>query len=217
MSEVLAEPGPTHSIFDVLAAAVTLHPSTSPRVAMLGFAGGGMVAPLRALGSAARIEACDLEASGHALFEELSSAWCGDVQVDDADACAWIRKARSRFDVVVEDLSCLGEDGEETKPAVSATFLPSAIAKRVGKRGLVVTNLLPVPGVSWRALTSQVAAPWPRVVVVEFTEWENRILIAGHEVASARDVGHELGRRLEALGSDLTRKFLTKNFSTSAG
>ena len=43
LSEILAKPGPTHSLFDLLAAAVaTLAPG--PRFAMLGFAGGGIVA-----------------------------------------------------------------------------------------------------------------------------------------------------------------------------
>ncbi|MCB9920237.1 MAG: hypothetical protein H6832_17680 [Planctomycetes bacterium] len=215
LSEILARPGPTHSIFDVLAAAVTLHEAAAPRVAMLGFAGGGMIAPLRALGSAATIEACDLDATGFELFEELSSEWRGDVQFEIADATDWIRNGRSKFEVVIEDLSCLGDDGEETKPVVSVTNLPRAIQRRIRKDGLVVTNLLPVPGVSWRSLIRQVAEPWERGVVVEFDEWENRILLTGTAIGSASDIGHELGLRLESMGSELARRFLTRNFSTT--
>jgi hypothetical protein len=39
LSEILARPGPTHSLFDLLAAAVTAL-SPGPRLAVLGFAGG---------------------------------------------------------------------------------------------------------------------------------------------------------------------------------
>ncbi|MEC9081308.1 MAG: hypothetical protein VYE44_05980, partial [Verrucomicrobiota bacterium] len=49
LSEVLAQPGPTNSVFDALAALVRLF-SPGARVGLLGFAGGGIIAPLRAMG-----------------------------------------------------------------------------------------------------------------------------------------------------------------------
>lgn len=207
LSEILNAPGATNSVFDILAAAIALHPSESPRVALLGFAGGGLVAPLRALGNRARLEACDLDPTGWTIFDELSKDWRGDVQMETEDAVSWLRRDRSRFDVVIEDLSCLGEDGEETKPAISVTALPERIARRVSTtHGIVATNLLPVPGVSWRALQAQVASPWPRAVLVELDEWENRILFAGPGVPSARATARRLGASLEHIESSLSNK-----------
>ncbi|NIP94518.1 MAG: hypothetical protein GWO24_14175, partial [Akkermansiaceae bacterium] len=55
LSEILEEPGSTHSVFDVLAAAVAVF-SPGRRVAVLGFAGGGMMAPLRKLGGDHEVE-----------------------------------------------------------------------------------------------------------------------------------------------------------------
>lgn len=208
LSEILSSPGATHSVFDLLAAGIAMHPRADARVGLLGFAGGGIVGPLRALENDARIEACDLDPTGWELFLELTTEWRGEVETEIADAVDWIAKDRSKFDVVLEDLSCLGEDDEETKPAVSVTTLPKRIARRTNSRdGYVVTNLLPVPGVSWRSLQAQIASPWPRAVIVELDEWENRVLFAGPGIPTARQLGRALGQRLEALGSDLTHKF----------
>ena len=44
LSEVLSQPGPTDSVFDVLASAMNL--STGTRAGILGFAGGGVIAPV---------------------------------------------------------------------------------------------------------------------------------------------------------------------------
>ena len=102
LSEMLAEPGATHSLFDVLAAAVAVL-ARGPRIAMLGFAGGGMVAPLRAMGCDHPLHCVDLSAEAEPIFRELSSVWAGDVVLDIEDAEAWLLKRRGKFDVIIED------------------------------------------------------------------------------------------------------------------
>ena len=47
LSEVLSEPGPTQSVFDILAAAIMLN--NKNRVGILGFAAGGLIGPLRSM------------------------------------------------------------------------------------------------------------------------------------------------------------------------
>lgn len=211
LSEILAQAGPTDSVFDALAAGIAMHTAERPEVGLLGFAGGGIVAPLRAMSSKAVVSACDLDPSGWAIFRELSSAWCGEVAMQECDAVDWLRSGRKRFDVIVEDLSCLGEDEEETKPAISVTTVPERIRRRLcPDDGLVITNLLPVPGVSWRSLQQQVAAPWPRAVIVDLDEWENRILFAGPGVPRARELGRRLAVCLESIDSGLSGKFSTR-------
>lgn len=208
LSEILASPGPTHSVFDALAAGIALHEAKIARAGLLGFAGGGLVAPLRAMGCAASVASCDLDSSGWQLFQELSADWCGDVTMQEVDAIEWLRASRKRLDVIVEDLSCLGADGEETKPAISVTALPERIHRRLcTEGGVVVTNLLPVPGVSWRAMQRQIANPWPRAVLLELDEWENRLLFAGPGVPTARALGRSIGAKLHEIGSNLAGKF----------
>ena len=60
LSEVLAKPGATDSVFDVLAAAIQIF-SPGDRVGILGFAGGGLIAPLRAMSGDHNLSGVDLD------------------------------------------------------------------------------------------------------------------------------------------------------------
>lgn len=211
LSEIRADPGPTDSIFDVLAALAHAF-SRGPRVALLGFAGGGLVAPLRAMGSELAIDAVDLDLQGARIFEELSTDWKGDVRVAQDDAVDWLARRRRAYDVIVEDLSELGIEGE-TKPLVSVTALPEAIAERLRPAGIVIINLLPVPGVSWRSLQRQVLAPWQRAVIVEPAEFENRILLTGPRVPATREVSAGTLAALRGIGSAMAREVRFRGFA----
>lgn len=199
VSEVLSRPGATDTLFDVLGACIAAL-APGPRVAMLGFAAGGVIAPLRAMGFGHPVLACDLSLDGERIFREHSEPWCGAVQVDEADAVAWLGRRRRPFDLILEDLSA-EVDGELTKPPVSLDVLPERMAARLAPGGIAVTNVLPVPGVPWRSLLPHLAAPFPRARVVVLDEWENRVLIAGDGLPSARETGALLRRHLAAIGS----------------
>lgn len=199
VSEVLDHPGPTDTLFDVLAACIAAL-TPGPRVAMLGFAAGGVIAPLRAMGFGHPVRAVDLTLAGEPLFRSLSEPWCGQVDIEEADAVAWLQRRRSKFDLILEDLSA-EVDGELTKPPVSLDVLPQRMADALVPTGLAVTNVLPVPGMAWRALLPQLAAPFPDARVIILDEWENRILVAGRALAGARRMGDELRRHLAAIGS----------------
>jgi hypothetical protein len=199
LSEIRSWPGPTHSLFDVLAAAIAVFGDESP-VALLGFAGGGVVAPLRALGCRAPIMAVDVELFGERIFRELSADWAGDVRVEHEDAALWLQRTRRTFRVVCEDLSVLGVEGE-TKPAVTVTALPELIARRLSPDGVAIVNLLPVAGVSWRALTAQVVAPFATARVITVEGFENRIILAAARLPEPDAVAQALRARLAALRS----------------
>ena len=85
LSELLAKPGATHSTFDVLAASIAVLAPGSPLL-MLGFAAGGVVAPLRALGYRLPIEAVDISRRDLALFRSVSRGGAGKVCFTRADA-----------------------------------------------------------------------------------------------------------------------------------
>ena len=199
VSEVLDHPGPTDSLFDVLAACVAALARGS-RLAMLGFAGGGVVAPLRAMGYGHPIDACDLSLQGEPLFRELSAGWCGEVNVAQAEASAWLRAQRRRYDVILEDLSAR-VDGEITKPPVSLEVLPALMRRRLTPRGLAVMNVLPVPGRPWTRLLPHLAAPFAEARVLVLDGWENRVLLLGDALEPAAACSRRITRMLEAVGS----------------
>jgi hypothetical protein len=203
LSEIRTTPGPTDSLFDVLAATIAAL-APGPDVAVLGFAGGGLVAPLRAMGFGHPLQAVDLSLAHEALFREHSGPWAGEVVVHEAEATRWLRARRRPFDLVLEDLSTEA-GGDVTKPSVSLAVLPALMREKVGPRGVVVTNVLPVPGLAWRDLLGDLAKPWrvrgARRLVVHLEDWENRVLLCG-ALPTARATSRTLKRHLRALGSD---------------
>jgi hypothetical protein len=203
LSEVLKKPGATHSIFDVLGALVARF-SPGPSACVLGFAGGGMVAPMRALGATGVLDAVDLAPEGYALFSRVARAYRGEVRFHTDDAVAWLEGTRGGWHAIVEDLS-VPDGGEVTKPAVSLEVLPALAATKLSEDGLYVSNVLPVPGLSWRDALSLVRAPFARAVEVRFTEFENRIVVASANLSGAAVLSGRLRAALDELGSSLAR------------
>ena len=199
LSELLARPGATHALFDVLAACVAVL-APGPRFAMLGFAGGGIIAPLRALGFPHPIQAVDLSRDGEDLFHELSSEWAGEVGLEIDDAAAWLRRRRGRWDLILEDLSVPSPAGT-VKPYVSFDDLPALIHRRLAPGGVALTNLLPLPGTSWASLLARVALPHRRAVVLTLDEYENRFLLAGRALPTAAEASLRIRRALRGIGS----------------
>lgn len=198
VSEVIDHPGPTDTLFDVLAACVAgLAPG--PRVAVLGFAAGGLVAPLRAMGFTSPLRAVDLSLENFALFRELCREWCGDVRVERADALAWLRRQRRRFDLIVEDLA-ISSRLNAIKPDISLQALPPLVARRLQRRGIAVTNVLPIRGRSWHTVLRQIASPFEHACVVHLDDYVNRILVAGC-LPGAREVSRRIRSALAHIGS----------------
>jgi spermidine synthase len=205
ISEMRAEPGPTHCLFDALACTI---PALSPgsRVLMLGFAGGGVMAPLRATGWWGPIEAVDLDLDGEKVFRNMAGRWAGDVRVHQDDALRWLnRRPDERFDLIMEDLSVRTQD-LITKPAVCYTELPREIQRHLTPHGIVVINALPVAGKTWKRLLQELAAPYARAVLVTFEQWENRLVIAGPRLWEPRAVSKRLRASLAQLGSRQRRR-----------
>ncbi|MHC4956846.1 MAG: hypothetical protein ACYTGN_00625 [Planctomycetota bacterium] len=214
LSEILDHPGATHTLFDVLAACVAAL-APGPRFAMLGFAGGGMVAPLRGMGFDGPVEAVDLSRSGEDLFRELSSGWCGDVRLAQDDAVGWLRRQRRPFDVIVEDISTPSPAGV-VKPYDSFDALPELMHERLPPSGVAIINLLPLPGTSWDSLIARVAHPWNSALVVHLDEYENRIVIAGDDLPGAAGVSRTLRAALATVKSNQARLISVRTLRAGA-
>jgi spermidine synthase len=188
-------------LFDVLAAGIaSLTPG--PRVAVLGFAGGGVVAPLRAMGCASTLRCVDLSLQGEAVFRELSVGWGGDVRVQQDDAVRWLRRQRRGFDCILEDISLPSTpESEGTKPPSSLNELPQLLPTRLTPRGIAIVNLLPLPGKPWRALLEPYRRHFRHVLVVTFDGYVNRVLVVANRRRTARDVSHRLRQVLHRIES----------------
>lgn len=199
ISELRTSPGPTHSVFDVLAAlASTSDPAG--RIGVLGFAGGGMMAPLKALGFDTPIETVDLDRTGYDLFIRHCEKWSGPVQWHHGDAVNWLRRQRQVFAMLIEDLS-VPTQGDVIKPAVSWSVLPELIRSRLKPGGVAVFNLMLPPAGMWNPDLRRIAGLFREAHTVDFDEFENRILIAGDALPSARELGRTLRNALRKLRS----------------
>lgn len=212
LSEILREPGPTHSVFDVLAAACLLRPGVRD-VALLGFGGGSVVAALRALASPARVHAVDLDATGWNLVGGPGGRWLRPCDWHQGDAEAWLRGARHRFDVIIEDLSVPAE-GEVWKPEATWHTLPALIARRLRPKGLAVLNLLRPARGSWREGIDAVMRPFRHGVMIGLRDFENRIVVAGSSAPGVREAGRALRGTLKRLGSRQARRITVARWAT---
>lgn len=199
LSEILRQPGPTHSVFDVAAAACLLH-SRPRHVALLGLGGGGIVAALRALAVHATVHAVDLDPTGLALLRRHHADWLDPLRWHRGDAVAWLRRSTRRFDVILDDLS-VPVDGEVEKPEASWNVLPALIASRLTPGGLAIFNLLRPPTVGWARGLSRVTAPFSRSFSVHLADFDNRLVLAGALPPDARAAGRRLRACLRQLRS----------------
>ena len=210
ISEALARPGPTHSVWDLLAAVVAVL-APGPRLALLGFAAGGLIAPLRAAGWSGAVEAVDFDPRGERLFRRLASAWCGTVRFQRMEACHWLATRNEKFDTIIDDLSVPGGSGV-TKPAISIDRLPALIRSRLAPHGVALVNTLAFRGLTWDEQIRRLAAPHASVHVVLFEEFENRVLILGRRLPPARTLSPRLGRSLRGIGSRLAGRFSVRSW-----
>ena len=114
----------------------------------------------------------------------------------------WLRRRRGKFDAIVEDLSEVGHGGV-TKPDVSIRTLPRLMKSRLTTGGVAIVNLLPVRGMTWPSLVDAVGRPYRERRIVTFTEFENRVLIAGRALPTARQLSGELRETLGRIGSSM--------------
>jgi hypothetical protein len=199
ISEMRTAPGPTHSVFDVLAALlVLLRPGG--RIGVLGFAGGGMVAPLQGLGMTTPFAAVDLDRASYELFCRYCPEWRQAVVWQQGEASQWLRRQKAAFDLLLDDLS-VPQDGDVVKPGVCWRELPGLMRRRLKPNGVAIFNLMSPPGNSWRHGVAAVAREFRVARIVHLDEFENRILIAGDALPSARVLGRQLRTVLRRLRS----------------
>lgn len=210
LSEILNSPGPTHSVADALAAAtVTL--ANGPRVGLLGFAGGGVLAPLRAMGGTHEVRAVDLDDRFEPLFQRLCGRWAPPLTVDHADAGHWLKRQRSKFDVIIDDLS-ISKDRDVFKPAISWDVLPRLIRDRLTWDGVAVFNLLKPRERSWSHGILTVIAPFTEARFIWLDDFENRlVVVSDRPLPSARTLSAQMRDKLSQIGSQVAEGMMVRS------
>ncbi len=204
ISELRTSPGPTHSVFDVLAAVIAVLAPTG-RIGVLGFAGGGMMAPLRALGVASVIDSVDLDRAGYDLFRRHCPRWAGGVNWQQVDAAAWLHQQPRAFGLLMDDLSV--PEGEDVfKPAISWKVLPKLMRQRLRPGGFGVFNLLPRPGGLRQTDLTGITDLFATARIINLEQFENRILIVGEALPTAGELGRSLRGALHRLRSRQARR-----------
>ena len=199
ISELRTSPGPTHSVFDVLAAIIAVL-APKDRIGVLGFAGGGMMSPLRGLGVEAVIDSVDLDRAGYDLFRQHCPDWARGVNWQQSDAVAWLRKQPRNFGLLMDDLS-VPQNGDVFKPAVSWDVLPKLMRSRLRPGGFGVFNLLPAPDGTWNSDLTRIVSVFKTARIIDLDDFENHILITGDTLPTARELGSQLRQSLRHLRS----------------
>ena len=208
-SRLPLQPGPTQTLLDVMAAIAVMHSGPAGSIAVLGFAAGGIVAPLRALGHRGKILGVDLDLAGAKVFHDHCSDWAGDVEVVESDALEWLEQDGRSYAAVIDDLSTVDETIDEVvKPFVSIEAVPRTAAVRLLEFGVFLTNLLPWPGADWGSVIGNVALPFDHAHEIVFDDYENRVVAAGGASCFERDdMASEIITRLEAIESEQVGRF----------
>jgi spermidine synthase len=214
ISELRTTPGPTHSVFDVLAALIAVF-APSGRLGVLGFAGGGIMAPLRSLGVETAIDTVDLERAGYDLFRQHCPAWAKYVKWRQAEASAWLRQQTPDFCLLLDDLSICHE-GDVVKPDISWEVLPQLIRQRLAPGGIGIFNLMLPANGTWNPGLSRVTERFRAARVIQLDEFENRIVVASDKLPSARTLGAILRRALHRLGSRQAGRIQVRGLSASS-
>ena len=174
----------TGSVWDALGAPLLLlPPARRQRVLILGLGGGSVARVVRALAPRAKIVGVEMNGAVlRAARKHLDLDALG-IEVVKADARDYLRRSRRHFDVVIEDLF-LGDSRNIHKP----DWLPAPgyqlAARRLAPGGLLVCNTIE----ETPAVARELRRRFPATLSIEVEDYDNRVLVAGPRVLSARNL-----------------------------
>ncbi|MBN2369436.1 MAG: class I SAM-dependent methyltransferase [Vicinamibacteria bacterium] len=204
VSMALARPQASHSLFDVMAACI---PSLSPgpRVALLGFGYGAVLAPLRALLWPHAVDAVDLSSEGLSVLRSIAGRWIEPLRFARAEASAWLARRRRRHDMIVVDLS-MPVAGDLVMPDVCFIRLPALIPRRLTHRGVVVFNAFSPGSLGWRSLIERLQIPGYDTRIIIPKDFDHRIVILGRRLPRPRTLSKDLRANLAIIRSRQSRR-----------
>ena len=173
--------------WDLIAAAALLHGNGRPKsILMLGVAGGTALRTLRHLLPDAELTGIDLDAELIELAEEEMDLSGTGARIEIADAYAWMKSNRRKFDVIIDDLYLAGDEDVFRAAECDGGWL-SLVRKSLAPGGILALNLVTGSGhrAKQTATRKRLAALFPTVRSLTTPDSLNEVLVAGEKVATS--------------------------------
>ncbi len=178
------EPGrvATGSVWDAVAAPIlALPPARRRSVLLLGLGGGSAARLARALAPRADVVGVEIDPEVVRLARRWFDLDALGLEVVTEDARRFLGRVRRRFDVILEDVF-VGSGRAVRKP----DWLPrpglELAARRLARGGVLASNTLDETAEVARALAER----FPRLLQIGVEGYDNRVLVGGPGVLSAR-------------------------------
>ena len=156
----------------------------------------------------------DLSLEGEKIFRQLCTDWAGEVHVDQEDAARWLRRKRTSFDCILEDLSLPATaEREGVKPDISLQAIPQLMADRLAPGAVAIVNMLPMPGMTWNDLMAPFARCFRQVCVIQFEGYVNHVVVAGDQLAAAGTISRRIRAELHRIESAMAFELSIRTFS----
>jgi len=165
----------THCVWDAIAAPILwLAPKRRRRILILGLGGGSVARIARALAPDAEIVGVELDPEVVRLARAHLDLDVLEIQVEIADALDWLKKAKGRYDAILEDVF-IGSGDDVHKP----DWIPEP-AHRLAREllipgGIFVSNTLDEHARVAKAMHEA----FEGVVSIETEDYDNRVLVGG--------------------------------------
>lgn len=172
----------TGSVWDALAAPIlALPPARRRSLLLLGMGGGSAARLARALAPRARVVGVEIDPEVVRLARRWFDLDALGLEVAVADARSYLARSRRRFDVILEDVFVGGSRDVHKPDWLPEPGLELAF-RRLAPGGILASNALDEAPEVARAL----ARRFPRVLAIGIEDYDNRVLVGGPGVLSAR-------------------------------
>lgn len=194
--------------WDLIAAAALLRPDGKPKsILMLGVAGGTALRTLRHLLPDVSLTGIDLDAELIDLARREMALDDTKAEIIIADAYAWMRANKRKFDVIIDDLYLAGDEDVFRADTCDESWL-GLVRRSLAPGGILGLNLVIGPGHRAKQIATRanLAKYFPAIRSLRTEDSMNEVLVAGENVASAG----QLAEYESAFKDSRDRKFWSK-------
>lgn len=194
--------------WDLIAAGALLRPDGKPKsILMLGVAGGTALRTLRHLLPDVSLTGIDLDAELIDLARREMALDDTEAEIIIADAYAWMRVNKRKFDVIIDDLYLAGEDDVFRAESCDDSWL-GLVRRSLAPGGILALNLVIGPGHRAKQIATRanLAKYFPSIRSLRTEDSMNEVLVAGEHVAG----GSQLAAYQSVFADPRDRKFWGK-------
>ncbi len=173
--------------WDLIAAAALLRPDGKPKsILMLGVAGGTALRTLRHLLPDVSLTGIDLDSELIDLARREMALADTKAEIIIADAYAWMKANKRKFDVIIDDLYLAGDDDVFRAETCDQAWL-DLVRRSLAPDGILVLNLVIGPGHRAKQIATRadLAKHFSSIRSLRTPDSMNEVLVAGENVASA--------------------------------